>query len=358
MQKRVSSKKKGVNEKVIEFFGRLRERGPGVFIIKRGEEMGKKVLIDCDAGVDDALALILAFHSPELEVKAVTGVNGNVPLGQVFENIQRVLSLIKPSPPPSIAKGADCPLKGNPVNASSVHGEGGLGGAKLEKRGGEKCWELYPGRADRLIPQFARRYPGELTLIALGPLTNLALALNRDPQGMKLLRQVVIMGGAVRTKGNITPYAEFNIFVDPWAAQTVFRSGLPILLVPLDATRQVRLTPENIAQRVSPIQSLFARFVIEATRYDFTTRQFGRRFKVFYLHDPLAVGAVIDSRLMSKEKLSLLVETEGGEHYGQTLEVIKGKGHRCPRAKEQEIETCLGVRGEKFMKLFLSRLEG
>jgi len=320
--------------------------------------MRKKVLIDCDVGVDDALALILAFHSPELEVKAVTGVNGNVPLGQVFENIQGVLSLIKPPHPPSIAKGADRPLTGNPVNASSVHGDGGLGGAKIEKRRGENWWELYPGRADKLITQFARRYPGELTLIALGPLTNLALALRRDPQGMKLLRQVVIMGGAVRTKGNITPYAEFNIFVDPWAAQMVFRSGLPILLVPLDVTHQVRLTPEIIAQRVSPMQSSFARFVIEATRYDFTTRQFGRRFKVFYLHDPLAVGAVVNSGLVNRERLSLLVETREGERYGQTAENLKGKDHGGPIAYEQKIEVGWGVRGEKFLKLFLSRLEG
>jgi inosine-uridine nucleoside N-ribohydrolase len=320
--------------------------------------MRKKVLIDCDVGVDDALALILACHSPELEVKAVTGVNGNVPLGQVFENIQGVLSLIKPPHPPSIAKGADRPLKGNPVNASSVHGDGGLGGAKIERRRGEKWWKFYPGRADKLITESARHYPGELTLIALGPLTNLALALKRDRHGMQLLRQVVIMGGAVRTKGNITPCAEFNIFADPLAAKMVFESGLPILLVPLDVTHQVRLTPVIIENRVNPIQNSFSQFLIEATGYDFTTRQFGGRLKVFYLHDPLAVGAVIDERLVKKESLVLAVETQAGKRYGKTSEISRKEDQGGRDSPEQKIDVGLGVRGEKFLKLFLSRLEG
>ena len=108
--------------------------------------MRKKAMIDCDVGIDDALALILAFHSPELEVKAVTGVNGNVPLEQVFENIQKVLSLIQPKKQPLIAKGADRPLKGEPVYAHSVHGKDGLGGAKIDRRK-EDAWQLFMARA-------------------------------------------------------------------------------------------------------------------------------------------------------------------------------------------------------------------
>ena len=175
----------------------------------------KKVMIDCDVGVDDALALILAFHSPELDVKAVTGVNGNVPLEQVFENIQKVLSLIRPQNKPLIAKGADRPLKGKTIYAHSVHGKDGLGGAKIERKEGEEWWQLFHGHADELITKMARQYPNELTLIATGPLTNLALAIQRDLEGMRKLKEIVIMGGAVRTKGNITPHAEFNIFSTP-----------------------------------------------------------------------------------------------------------------------------------------------
>ena len=186
--------------------------------------MVKKVMIDCDVGVDDALALILAFRSSELTVKAVTGVNGNVPLNQVYENIQKILSLIRPQQKPLIARGADQPLKGKSVYAHSVHGKDGLGGARIERKEGEEWWQTYLGPADELITKLAHQSPNELTLIATGPLTNLALGIQKDLEGMRLLKEVAIMGGAVRTKGNITPYAEFNIFVDPLAAKMVFES--------------------------------------------------------------------------------------------------------------------------------------
>lgn len=256
----------------------------------------KKVMIDCDVGVDDALALILAFHSPELDVKAVTGVNGNVPLNQVFGNIQKILSLIQPRNKTLIAKGADQPLKGKTIYAHSVHGKNGLGGAKIDLREGEEDWQIFPGRADELITMMARQYPDKMTLIATGPLTNLALALQRDREGMGKLKAVAIMGGAVRTKGNITPYAEFNIFSDPLAAKIVLGSGLPITLVPLDVTHQVSLTSQWMEEKVKPITNAFSKFVIEATGYDSTAHQF-RNKELIHLHDPLAIGVVIDPTL-------------------------------------------------------------
>ena len=158
----------------------------------------KKVMIDCDVGVDDALGLILAFHSSELDVKAVTGVNGNVPLEQVFENIQKVLSLIRPDRRPLIARGAGQPLKGRPVYAHSVHGQDGLGGAKISREKGKTWWQSYAGPADELITKMARQNPGEITLIATGPLTNVALAIQKDTEGMGKVKEIVIMGGAVR----------------------------------------------------------------------------------------------------------------------------------------------------------------
>ena len=340
------------------------------------------VMIDCDVGVDDALALILVFHSSELEVKAVTGVNGNVPLDRVFENIQKVLCLIHPQHKPLIAKGADQPLKGRSIYAHSVHGKDGLGGAKIERKEGEEWWKIYPGRADELITKMAHQYPDELTrstapspvsedgvgkrrsgstlslqpepsgrgvegltLIATGPLTNLALGLQKDLEGMRKLKEVVIMGGAVRTKGNITPHAEFNIFVDPLAAKMAIESGLPITLVPLDVTHQVFLTPQGIEERVKPINNAFSQFVIEAIGYDLATHLF-RGKELIYLHDPLAVGVVIDPNLVRKERLSLDVETEEGEHYGHISEIKKGP----------KIDVCLGVDAERFLDLFMSRL--
>jgi len=181
-----------------------------------------------------------------------------------------------------------------------------------------------------------------LTLIATGPLTNLALALQKDPDGMKKLKEVSIMGGAVRTKGNITPHAEFNIFSDPLAAKIVFESGLPITLVPLDVTHQVSLTSRWMEEKVKPLKNPFSQFVIEATGYNSGAKKFRNR-EVIYLHDPLAVGVVIDSHLVRKERLAIRVETEEGEHYGQTAETEEGP----------KIEVCLGVDAEKFLELFL-----
>ncbi len=308
----------------------------------------KSVIIDCDVGVDDALALILAFNSPEIEIKAVTGVNGNVPLDQVFANIKKILSLIQPNSPPLIAKGADRPLKGNPVYAHSVHGSSGLGGAKIEVPEGEKWWRIFPGPADELIAEIASQDPHNITLIAVGPLTNLALGMKKNPQRMKKMRDIVIMGGAVRTKGNITPYAEFNIFVDPLAAQMVFESGIPITLVPLDVTHQVFLTPSLMEERVRPIDNRLSSFVVAATAYDLMENRFPRGASKFYLHDPLAVGVVLDPHLMEKEKIRLTVETAEGETYGRVSE---------ENEDQPAIDVCLTVNSSKFLDLFFSRLK-
>jgi purine nucleosidase len=302
-------------------------------------------MIDCDVGVDDALALILAFHSPELDVKAVTGVNGNVRLEQVFENIQKVLSLIQPKNKPLIAKGAYQPLKGKTIYAHSVHGKDGLGGAQIDLREREDWWQLFHGHAGDLITKMARQYSDEITLIATGPLTNLALALQRDQEGMGKLKEIVIMGGAVRTKGNITLHAEFNIYSDPMAAEIVLKSGLPITLAPLDITQQVSLTPQIMEEKVKPINNSFSRFLMEATGYHSATRQF-RNKDLIHLHDPLAVGVVIDPTLVRKEKLSIDVETQEGEHYGKISETKEGP----------KIDVCLGVNSQKFLGLFVSRL--
>jgi purine nucleosidase len=308
--------------------------------------MAKKVIIDCDVGVDDALALILAFHSPELNVEAVTGVNGNVPLDVVFENIQKVLSLIRPKRKPLITKGAERPLKGEPVYSYSFHGKSGLGKANIEQRGREQWYQFFSGKADELITMLARQYPNELTLISVGPLTNVALALQKDLEGMKKLKEVAIMGGAVRVKGNVAPHAEFNIFVDPLAAKMVFESGLPITLVPLDVTHQVCLISRVMEERVKPLNNLLSQFVVEATQYNSNTQRFLENSEVFYLHDPLAVGVAIDQNLVGMEKLSIDVETREGEYYGQTKEV-EGR---------PKINACLSVNSKTFLELFLSRL--
>jgi purine nucleosidase len=173
----------------------------------------------------------------------------------------------------------------------------------------------------------------------------LALALQKDPKGMKKLKEVVIMGGAVRTRGNITPYAEFNIFSDPLAAKTVFESGLLITLVPLDVTHRVTLSPQWMEDKITPLKNSFSKFTIEATGYDTMAKKFQNKQRI-YLHDPLAVGVVIDPDLVKKERVAIHVETEEGEHYGQTAEVEEG----------MKTDVCVGVDPERFLELFLSSL--
>jgi purine nucleosidase len=195
----------------------------------------------------------------------------------------------------------------------------------------------------------ARRYPAQITLIAIGPLTNLALALQKDPEAMRQFDDIVVMGGAVRTRGNITPHAEFNFYVDPLAAKIVLDSGLPVTLVPLDATRQVSLTPQLMEERVRPIGNPLARFVIEATGYDAAKGHFRGGRSAFFLHDPLAAGSVIDPRLLKKEELYISVETKGGEFCGRSFEIPSG-GRR--------VEVCFGVDRDNFLEIFLNRLKG
>jgi purine nucleosidase len=308
--------------------------------------MVRKIIIDCDPGVDDALALILAFHSPGIEVLAVSGVSGNVPLDMVWENMHRVLSLVRPYAKPFIARGAGRPLRGEPVFSFAFHGEDGLGGVAVPWSEEESSWAYFDGPAQQMIPALARRHPGEITLAAVGPLTNLALGLREDPEGMGLLKEVVVMGGAVRTAGNITPRAEFNFYVDPLAVDEVLRSGLPLTLVPLDVTHQVFLSPETMAGRVKPMGACFSEFVVAATAFDPEARRFRRGREVFHMHDPLAVAALVDPTLVRKEHLLLHIDTHEGPDYGHLYESADGF----------PVDVCLGVDAERFLDLFLSSL--
>jgi purine nucleosidase len=197
--------------------------------------MAVPVLIDTDPGIDDALALLLAFRSPEWRVEAVTTVAGNVPVDLATANARRLVGLAAASP--VVAVGAPRPLAGPLVTAMHVHGDDGLGG--LARDLAESPVPVHPGDAADLLIACARRWAGELVVVALGPLTNLALALERDRAAIAGVRAVVAMGGSVGVGGNVTAAAEFNVFVDPEAAARVLTAGLPLTLVPLDVTSQV-----------------------------------------------------------------------------------------------------------------------
>jgi inosine-uridine nucleoside N-ribohydrolase len=264
-------------------------------------------LIDTDPGIDDALALLFAWGSPELTLAGITTVAGNVTLADATRNVFRLLALRGVAPRPPVAEGAAGPLGRPLVTATGYHGADGLG--ELSDWPPVEAM-LEPVPAAVFIAETARRAREPLTLVALGPLTNVAFALEHDAEALRRLARVVVMGGAVDVPGNVTPGAEFNIHVDPAAAARVLESGLPVELVPLDATRQAVLTREALdaalARGPGPLARRVAAFARHGFRGDDATAG-GRMF----LHDPLAVAAAIDPTLVGWEAVRLAVGADG-----------------------------------------------
>jgi inosine-uridine nucleoside N-ribohydrolase len=292
-----------------------------------------RLVIDTDPGVDDALALLLAWGSPEVRVEALTVVAGNVGLGDGLRNTFRLIALRRPEPLPPVAAGAERPL-GRPLRtAQHYHGRDGLG--DLEDWPPVKVEPVAASAAEVLVAR-AGAGGADLTVVALGPLTNLALALEADRTALRRARRVVVMGGAVDVPGNVTPTAEFNFHVDPEAAARVLGAGLRLDLVPLDATR--RATVEGpafeaaLARHPGPAAERIARF---------TARAFAREGGRLTLHDPLAVAAALDATLLDWEPARIVVGPDG--------ETRRGAGPpNCRVAR--------GLDTARFLTLFLDRL--
>ncbi|HUF91761.1 MAG TPA: nucleoside hydrolase [Candidatus Limnocylindria bacterium] len=262
-----------------------------------------RALIDTDPGIDDALALLLAWGTPALSVEWVTTVAGNVPLDMATRNLARLLDLRRPAPPPRVAAGAGQPLARPLVTATAYHGDDGMGDLRdwpptAEPAGGVD--------AVGLMIEAAREVAGALTVIALGPLTNVALALQADAAAMGGIGRLVVMGGAVDVAGNVTPSAEFNIHVDPEAAARVLDAGLALDLVPLDATRQAVLPRADLEGCPGPLAARVAAFSARGFRVDVS-----RGTRELTLHDPLAVAVAVDPTLVTWEAVRLAVGPEG-----------------------------------------------
>ena len=316
------------------------------------------VAIDTDPGIDDALALILAFRSPELSVELITTVAGNVPVRQGTENARRLLTLIAPGSTPPVAMGAARPLVRRLYTARDVHGSDGLGGmSRIRSPSGDARYPIAVPRAERdaagRLVELARRRGDSLTVVALGPLTNIATALRRDRKAMRGIRRLVVMGGAVRVPGNVTPCAEFNIFVDPDAAQEVMESGIPITLVPLDATRQVRLTRERLRRHLGTSRKPLAMAMRALTR-DLLSGSLGR--EGFPMHDPLAVASVIVPGLLRTEPFPMRVELRGAETLGMTVADRRGPvgaasgWHSVDVATGVDVRTALDLLAERVLE--------
>ena len=264
-------------------------------------------LIDTDPGIDDALALLYAWGSPELRLAGLTTVAGNVEVDAATRNLFRLLALRRPVPVPVVAQGAAAPLGRALVTAKGYHGEDGLGGL-ADWPAVEPA--LAPLDGPDFIVDAARRAREPLTLIALGPLTNVALALARDRRAVAGLARVVVMGGAVDVPGNVTPTAEFNFHVDPEAAARVLDAGLDVDLVPLDATRQALLPraalEAALAERPGPFAARCAAFTAIGFRVDAA-----RGLAGMILHDPLAVAVALDPTLVTWDAARITVADDG-----------------------------------------------
>ena len=317
----------------------------------------QRILIDTDPGVDDAFAIFLAMRSPELHVEAVTTVCGNVPVTQATQNLLTILEVLDLDEFPLIAQGEAQPLVKPLVVATHVHGGDGLGNvSQLQNTDGSP---LYP-QADTavssesgvdLILEMAARYPDELTIIALGPLTNIAKAIRRDAEKMQRLQKIVLMGGAFEEYGNVTTTAEFNIFVDPHAAHEVFQFDVPMHIVPLDVTHQVILTGERLHAEIEKRDSPVSNFLKDSTQacMEFYRQHVG--FWGFHIHDALPIGMLTRRDYFESVPAHVQVETEGTLTSGMTVADLRHE-RRHPNA-----QVCIKVAAEAFLDYFFERLQ-
>ncbi len=298
-----------------------------------------RVVIDTDPGVDDALALLLAMRSPELKIEAITPVAGNVPLELSLPNALRMVEIAGRTDIP-VAVGAKAPLLRRLVTAAYAHGENGLGGAVFP----EPKIKPVAEPAAKFISQIVRKYPGEVTLITIGPLTNIATALNMDSELARIVKSLVMMGGSL-SGGNITPAAEFNVYVDPEAARIVFQSGIPITMVGLDVTRKTSLTDEHVRileAGQNPVSQAAAKIARNAINHN---REQG--FLVGpNMHDSLAVAGFLEPSLLKFQDYYVDVETTGELTAGETLgySPMSGDLQRRPESEKQAALT-MQIRG-------------
>ncbi|MDI4649967.1 nucleoside hydrolase [Cohnella hashimotonis] len=280
----------------------------------------RKVIIDADTGIDDALAILYALKSPALRVEGITTVFGNVDVQQATENTLRVIKLASPAYEVPVAMGADRPLKRPPTGFSAhVHGHNGIGEAELPPSGQRAVAE----RAEDFIVRKADELDGELVLITLGRLTNVALALAKDPGLARKIKQVYVMGGAVQAAGNVTPVAEANIWGDPEAADIVFASGLDIVMIGLDVTMKTHLAQEHLdflQRRCRPENREIVEFLRTSMAYYFEFyRQANHFVDAAPMHDPLTVLAAEEPGLVTNRTMRVTVECESALCAGMTV---------------------------------------
>jgi len=303
------------------------------------------VLLDCDTGIDDALAILYLVNSGLCDLVAVGSVHGNVTALTGARNTIRVLDVAGLSGIPVVV-GADRPLA-QPVDISAhIHGADGLGNTNQPAPSADPA----QGEAAQQIIRLARERPGELTLLAIGPLTNLGLALLLDPDLAKLIPHVVVMGGAAIAPGNVTTHAEANIWHDPEAANLVFTAGWPVTMVGLDVTMKTLLS-EADQKRIEDSQRDTARFSWDILQFYLDRYQEFMGFRTCALHDPLAAGIALERSFATYRKAELRVELRGEHTRGMTVADL-----RPGRQAESPVELALQVDAEAFREKFLDTI--
>lgn len=311
-----------------------------------------RLLIDTDPGIDDALALFLALASPDVQLEAVTTVSGNVHVDFTTRNALTLLELAGRLDI-LVARGSDRPLVRQPVIADYVHGQNGLGGVMLP----DPRRQAMSNAVDVIIQKILEA-PGEITLVAIGPLTNLALAVRREPRIAQAVREVMIMGGALRVPGNVTPASEFNIFADPHAAHIVLHAGWPVRLVSLDTTNRAVMRREQFAALAAsghPVTQCMKRMA------DYHFDEFGkaRGITAFHMHDPLCLAAAIQPDLIEWKAAYVDVELSGTLTLGETVayfETMEDIDPALAHPRRPNVLASVGVDVERFIAMYMERI--
>src|SRR5215208_7065662 len=305
----------------------------------------KRIIIDTDPGVDDAMAFLLVLASPEIQLEALTTTQGNVTLEKATRNALSVLELGRASHIP-VACGSMYPLV-QPLRASAyVHGESGIGNSQLPD---PQTKPLAQHAVDYLIKRVLAE-PREISVFPIGPLTNIAMAIRKEPRFAASVKDLVIMGGAILEYGNVTPQAEFNIYVDPHAAYIVFHSGIPITLIPLDVTHKCLLLQRHV-DHLLQIPSPISRFIRDAMEV-YLQASFALGYPGSALHDPLTLATVIAPELLTLKEYYVDVDISGGVSMGKTFADIYGV-----MQKPANMKVAMNVQGEDFIELFVQRME-
>ncbi len=306
-----------------------------------------KIIIDTDPGQDDAVAILLALASEELDVLGITAVAGNVPLPLTEKNARKICELAG-RPETLVFAGADAPLQRPLVTAEYVHGKTGLDGPVLP----EPEMPLQSKHAvEFIIETLMNEPPGEVTLCTLGPLTNIARALQKAPQIAERVHRIVMMGGGFFEGGNVTPAAEFNIYVDPEAAMMVFGSGIPITMMPLDVTHKVLTTRKRLAHigaLATPVAQAVVQLLAFFERYD--EEKYG--IEGGPLHDPTVIAWLLRPELFSGRHCNVEIETSSALTDGMTVVdwwQVTGRPHNALVIRD--------VDADGFFDLLVERLE-